>query len=34
VPRYAFKRNELIALRQNKITADAPPSAMWPGDRD
>ena len=33
VRRYAFKRSQLIALRPNKITADAPPSEMWPGDR-
>lgn len=34
VRRYAFKCSQLIALRPNKITADAPPSEMWPGDRD
>jgi hypothetical protein len=34
VRRYAFKRSQLIALRPNKITAAAPPSEMWPGDRD
>ena len=33
VRRYAFKRIQLIALRPNKITADAPTSEMWPGDR-
>lgn len=32
VRRYAYKRSELIVLRSNKITADAPPSEMWPGD--
>ena len=34
VRRYAFKRSQLIALRPTKITADAPASEMWPGDRD
>lgn len=34
VRRYAFKRSQLIALRPSKITADAPPSEMWPGERD
>jgi hypothetical protein len=34
VRRYAFKRSQLIALRQNKITADSPASEMWPGERD
>jgi hypothetical protein len=34
VRRHAFKRSQLIALQTNPITADAPPSEMWPGDRD
>lgn len=30
---YAYKRSHLVALRQNKITADEPPSTWWPGER-
>jgi hypothetical protein len=30
---YPFKRSHLIALRTTKISASAPPSSWWPGER-
>jgi hypothetical protein len=30
---YAYKRSHLVALRQRKISASAPPSTWWPGER-
>src|ERR1700744_206059 len=33
VRRYPYKRSHLVALRANKISATAPPSTWWPGER-
>ena len=30
---YPYKRSHLVALRPNKISAIAPPSTWWPGER-
>jgi hypothetical protein len=30
---YAYKRSHLVALRQSKISASAPPAVWWPGER-
>ena len=30
---YAYKRSHLVALRHRKISASAPPSTWWPGER-
>jgi hypothetical protein len=31
--RHPYKRSHLVALRLTKISADAPPSTLWPGER-
>jgi hypothetical protein len=33
VRRYPFKRSHLVALRSTKISANDPPSHLWPGER-
>ena len=30
---YPYKRSHLVALRTTKISANAPPSTWWPGER-
>jgi hypothetical protein len=30
---YPFKRGHLVALRSTKISANDPPSTLWPGER-
>jgi RNase P subunit RPR2 len=33
IRRYPYKRSHLVALRPNKISASAPASMWWPGER-